>query len=148
MMSILNMSERHKSEVIKMMREFYSSPAVHTNGSEEIFQRNVDNCVKTNPYLEGYVFTDDDVIAGYSMIAKSYLTEFGKTCIWLEDIYLKPEHRGKGIAGRFLSFIENKYPDSILRLEVEEENEHAVHVYKKSGFEFWPYLEMKKILYT
>ena len=33
---------------------------------------------------------------------------------------------------------------SILRLEVEAENEHAVHVYRKSGFEVLPYMEMKK----
>ena len=37
-----------------------------------------------------------------------------------------------------------KYPDAILRLEVEEENERAVNVYKKNGFSFLPYLEMKK----
>lgn len=146
MISILNMCEPHRSEVINMMHDFYSSPAVHTNGSEEIFQRDFNNCINDNPYLEGYVFTDDNAFAGYSMIAKSFLTEFAKSCIWLEDIYIKPEHRGKGIAGQFLAFIGQKYPDSILRLEVEDENEHAVHVYKKNGFEFWPYLEMKKFL--
>ena len=32
----------------------------------------------------------------------------------------------------------------LLRLEVEEENARAVHVYKKSGFEFFEYKEMKK----
>ena len=34
--------------------------------------------------------------------------------------------------------------NDILRLEVEEENERAVNVYKKNGFSFLPYLEMKK----
>lgn len=33
---------------------------------------------------------------------------------------------------------------AMLRLEVEEENARAVHVYKKSGFEFFEYKEMKK----
>ena len=40
--------------------------------------------------------------------------------------------------------MESKYPDAILRLEVEAENERAVHVYQKCGFEVIPYMEMKK----
>lgn len=144
MVTIENMRAEHKDEVIEMMREFYASSAVFTNGSEEIFQRDVENCIRDNPYLEGYVFTDCDTVLGYAMIAKSFSTEFGKPCIWIEDIYLKKEHCGKGIGSRFMSFIEQKYPDSVLRLEVEKENERAVHVYKKSGFGVLPYMEMKK----
>lgn len=144
MISIIHMNDSHRNEVIKMMRDFYSSPAVSTNGSEEIFQCDVENCINNSPYLEGYVFTDGEEIAGYAMIAKSFSTEFGKPCIWIEDIYLKPEYCGKGAGSRFLSFIEQKYPDSILRLEVEEENERAVHVYQKHGFKPLPYMEMKK----
>ncbi len=144
MVSIFNMSDKHTNQVINMMREFYASPAVATNGSEEIFASNVKNCIENNPYLEGYIFADKDIIMGYAMVAKSFSTEFGKPCIWIEDIYLKPEHCGKGIGSQFLSFIEQKYPNAILRLEVEEENERAVHVYRKSGFEVMPYMEMKK----
>ncbi len=144
MISIIDMCDKHKNEVIKMMREFYASPAVSTNGSEEIFQCDVENCLNNSPYLEGYVFMDNDIVLGYAMVAKSFSTEFGKPCIWIEDIYLKPEYCSKGIGSRFLSFIENKYPNAILRLEVEAENERAVHVYKKSGFKVLPYMEMKK----
>lgn len=144
MISINNMSGQHISEVIEMMREFYASCAVATNGSEEIFRQDVENCINNSPYLEGYVFTDNDIIIGYAMIAKSFSTEFGKPCIWIEDIYLKPEHCGKGAGSQFLSFVEQKYPNAILRLEVEKENERAVHVYRKNGFEVMPYMEMKK----
>lgn len=33
-----------------------------------------------------------------------------------------------------------------MRLEVERENRGAVHLYRKSGFEILPYMEMKKEL--
>ena len=49
-----------------------------------------------------------------------------------------------GIGSQFIDYITKKYPDALLRLEVEEENARAVHVYKKSGFEFFEYKEMKK----
>lgn len=138
------MERRDKDAVKEMMRVFYASAAVYTNGSEEIFEADVEGCVSDSPYIEGYVFEDGDEIQGYGMIAKSFSTEFGKPCIWIEDIYIKEEYRGYGIGSRFLSFIEEKYPNSIFRLEAEEENERALHVYKKCGYSPLPYMELKK----
>ncbi len=138
------MEEKDKNAVIEMMRVFYASPAVFSNGSEEIFEADVDNCIGECPFLEGYVFDDNGNIQGYGMLAKSFSTEFGKTCIWIEDIYVKNEYRGKGIGSHFLKYVEEKYAESVLRLEVEAENENAVHVYKKCGYSVLPYMEMKK----
>lgn len=141
---IRDMEEKDKNQVLEMMRVFYTSPAVLSNGSEEIFLADVNACIHDNPYLEGYIFENAEEIQGYAMVAKSFSTEFGKPCVWIEDIYLKNEYRGLGIGSGFLKFIESKYPDSILRLEVEAENHKAVSVYKKCGFEEIPYMEMKK----
>ncbi len=138
------MQGKDRVQVLRMMREFYASPAVYTNGSEEIFEADIEQCLGDNPYVEGYVFENEGEIQGYAMVAKSYSTEFGKSCVWIEDIYIKDKYRGQGIGRKFLSFIENKYPDAIFRLEVEEENKHAVNLYKAAGFDFLPYLEMKK----
>ncbi|MCI6561349.1 MAG: GNAT family N-acetyltransferase [Ruminococcus sp.] len=143
-MIIQEMKKEHTDEVFQMMKVFYSSPAVSTNGSDEIFMSDIQNCINDNPFLEGYVFAEQDKIMGYAMAAKSFSTEFGKPCVWIEDIYIKPDYRGKGIGSQFLDYIEQKYRDSILRLEVEEDNTAAVHVYNKSGFDVLPYMEMKK----
>ena len=141
---IRNMEEKDRDQVLEMMRIFYTSPAVLSNGSEEIFEADIHECVSDSPYLEGYIFEMAEEIQGYAMVAKSFSTEFGKPCIWIEDIYLKNDYRGMGIGSGFLKFIENKYPKAILRLEVEEDNHRAVNVYKKCGFEVIPYMEMKK----
>ena len=141
---IRNIQERDREEVLCMMRTFYASDAVWSNGSDEIFAADVDACLSDSPYLEGYVFEDDGVLQGYAMVAKSFSTEFGKPCMWLEDIYVAPEFRDRGIGSAFMSYIQNKYTDAIFRLEVEPENERAVHVYEKCGFVAIPYMEMKK----
>ena len=141
---IRKMKEKDRVAVLEMMRVFYASPAVFSNGSEEIFEVDVENCVNDSPYLEGFVFENNGEILGYGMIAKSFSTEFGKPCIWIEDLYLKPEYRGEGIGSQFFEYLEQTYTDCIFRLEVEEENERAVHVYKKNGFTVLPYMEMKK----
>ncbi len=61
-----------------------------------------------------------------------------------EDIYIKEEYRGLGFGSRFIEFVGERYPDAVLRLEVEQENERAVAVYEKKGFSVLPYMEMKK----
>ena len=139
------MTKEHKQIVLDMMRIFYASPAVLSNGSEEIFNKDIDNCINDSPYLEGYVFEENDEILGYAMVAKSFSTEFGLPCIWIEDLYFKPEFRGMGLGGQFFSYLEEKYPGTVMRLEAEEENVRAIHVYKKCGFEVRPYMELKKI---
>lgn len=144
MSKIRKMIAQDKNTVIEMMRVFYSSPAVLSNGSEEIFNADVDACLNDSPYLEGYVFEENSKIQGYAMLAKSFSTEFGKPCIWIEDLYILSEYRGLGLGSGFFEFIKQQYPNALFRLEVEEENERAVKVYKKCGFEVLPYMEMKK----
>ncbi len=143
-MEIRKMTQQDADEILEMMQVFYASPAVLSNGSEEIFKNDIENCINDSPYLEGYVFADGDELLGYAMLAKSFSTEFGKPCIWIEDLYMKPESRDKGIGTKFFAFVDELYPDYLKRLEAEEENERAIHVYKKCGFEILPYVEMKK----
>lgn len=69
---IRKMVRDDKKTIIDMMRVFYASPAVLSNGSEEIFEADVENCVNESPYLEGFVFEENEEILGYGMIAKSF----------------------------------------------------------------------------
>ncbi len=134
-----------KAAVIEMMRVFYASDAVSTNGSADIFENDINHCLEGDPYVEGYVFEDKGELQGYAMLAKSYSTEFGKHCIWLEDIYIKPSYRGLGLSKTFFDFLSKKYPYHVLRLEVEDYNTRAVKVYQSAGFDTLPYLEMIKL---
>ncbi len=139
---IRKMDRDDGEQVVSMMRTFYASPAVFTNGSEEIFRRDVEECVGDSPFATGYVFLKDCVLAGYAMLAFGYSTEFGKRTVWIEDIYVKDSFRGMGIGSLFLDFVKEEFSGCLLRLEVEGENVSAVRVYRKSGFEELPYAEM------
>lgn len=141
-MQIRKMTGGDEKDVLSMMEVFYTSPAVSTDGSEEIFRNDFAQCIGGNPFLSGFILEDGGKIAGYAMLAHSFSTEFGKPCVWVEDLYLKPEARGKGYGPVFLSFVREHYPDSVFRLEVETENIRAVRAYRKSGFGTLPYTEM------
>ncbi len=51
-MQIRHIENKDKQKALSLMREFYASDAVSTNGSEEIFVRDVDECLSENPYSE------------------------------------------------------------------------------------------------
>ena len=143
--SIRLMIPQDKPEILQMMRVFYDSPAVEHTASNEILKKDIDDCLSDMPYLKGFVIEDKNKIIGYAMTAVSYTTEYGGICIWLEDLYLKPEYRHSGIAEELFAFIENYYPDAVrFKLEVEPENEFAVKAYQKYGYHVSPYFLMTK----
>lgn len=142
--NIRKMKIEDKKAVYEMLKTFYSSPAVFTDGSDEIFLNDIENCVNDNPLLEGYIIEKSNEIIGYGMVSKSFSTEFGKTCIWLEDIYLKEPYRGLGIGKLYLDFVINKYPNCIFKLEAEKANSKAIKFYEKYGFTELPYVVFKK----
>ena len=141
--NIRKMTKQDKQTVIAMMRVFYTSPAVFSNGSENIFLQDVEACIGDNPDRAAVqkAFHQGE-IQGYGMVAKSFSTEFGKPCAWIEDIYIKDSYRGLGIGSRFIEYVKKTYAGCVIRLEVEEENERAVKVYEKNGFHVLPYMEM------
>ena len=146
MFTIRPMENRDTEEVLAMMKIFYDSPAILHKASEEVLRRDIRDCVGDVPFMEGFVFEKENQIAGYSMIAKSYSTEYGGICIWIEDLYIKPEYRGSGIGTQFFSYLEEQYGENAvrLRLEVEKDNARAIGVYKKCGYQELSYVQMTK----
>ena len=139
--TIRKMKRGDEKFVLDMMKKFFSSPATITDGSEKIFAANVKNCLDDSTCADGFVFVDGEKIIGYAVTAKSYSTEFGGECIWLEDIFVEEEYRGRGVGSKFLRHVKKIYPQKIFRLESEADSA-ALNLYKRFGFRELPYLEM------
>lgn len=150
------MQEDDRAEVLAMMRTFYDSAALLSSPPDEVLVRNVDACTGGSPYAEGLIIEEslceeaaagkDAAVAGYSMLAKSYSTEYGGPCIWIEDLYLKEPYRGRGAGSALLAFVKEKHPEAvIIRLEVEMENTPAIAAYRKAGYAVMEYTEMYRL---
>jgi len=135
-------------DVFCQMQTFYAFQAVFYPVSEEILRQDLADCVGACPFVEGLVFVDAlfDVIAGYAILAKSYSTEYGGVCIWIEDLYIKKDYRHKGIGTQFFTYLETHYRNHTVRfrLEAEPKNKTAIQLYQKCGFEIVPYIELAK----
>lgn len=144
-MKIRKMKHEDKEAVFEMMRVFYDSPALIHKSSDRVLRRDIEDCLSDMPFVEAYVFEEDEQLVGYSMVSKNYTTEYGGLCIWIEDLYLKEGHRNKGYATEFFAFVEKQYPEAVrFKLEVEQENEAAVATYKKNGYAISDYFLMTK----
>lgn len=145
MISIRKMKETDRAEVLSMMRVFFDSPAVLHTAPDEILERNINDCIGDMPFVEGFILEDGGTIAGYSVIAKGYTTEYGGLCIWIEDIYIKPEYRRRGLASALFHYLETRYEEAVrFKMETEPDNTAALKAYKRNGYQVSPYYILTK----
>ena len=81
------------------------------------------SCVR-GPILRDILLLDGDTPAGYALLQKTYSREAGGLTIWIDEIYLRPAFRGKGLAKELFA-LAHTLGAKRLRLEVEPENTRA-----------------------
>lgn len=89
-----------------------------------------------NKFVEILIAEYDKKIAGQAIFFKNFSTFLGKPGIYLEDLYVKPEMRGKGIGRALLDKIillakERNY--GRVEWSVLDWNTSAIEFYKKIG---------------
>lgn len=74
---------------------------------------------------------------GYVVLLCSFCLEFHGRTLIVDELFLRPEARGRGLGGRALALAETVARArgvKALRLEVERSNQHARAVYERAGF--------------
>ncbi len=140
---IRKLTAQDRADFVAMSEEFYASPAVEHDIPREFHLNAFDEMMRSDAYLEGYLLLDGDRAAGFALLQKTYSREAGGMCLWIDEIYLRPAFRGKGLAKEFFAFAETLGVPR-LRLEVEPENERAESLYLRLGFRHLPYRSMIK----
>ncbi len=125
--------------------EFYHTDAVEKPLPMERLKANFDEAMRSDVYLEGLILEHGGERAGYCLMTKTFHTEAGMT-LWLEDIYILEQFRGRGLGKELFAYLEENYSGQFgrFRLEVEDDNEIAVALYKRNGFRFLEYKQMIK----
>ena len=144
-MPIRELTEKDRDFFCEIMDEFYHTDAVIKPLSPEIINRVYEDCIKGSPFVKAYIFEENKPF-GYGVVGFGYSNEAGGICLWVEDLYIRPEHQGKGWGTEFFKMLEKEYGDKVrrMRLEVEHDNYKAVALYRKFGFEFLEYSQMIK----
>ena len=80
----------------------------------------------------------DEKPAGYVILTLGYSFEFRGRDAFIDELYIEPEFRRRGLGRRALEFVEEKARASrvnALHLEVDRGNDPAMELYRRTGYE-------------
>lgn len=131
---------------ISMTQSFYNSEAVCHPVPLRNIEAAFDEMMRSDVYMEGYILEHEGKAAGYANIAKTFSCEGGGLTVWVEELFMLPEYRSKGLGREFFAFLENRFGEKLarMRLEITDSNVNAKRLYKRLGFEELDYRQMVK----
>ena len=129
---------------LALSKEFYQSDAVSHPVPESYHLRAFQEMMRSDAYLEGYIFELEGQIVGYALTAKTFSPEAGGMALWLEEVYIRPAFRSHGLGREFFEYVEALEGFARLRLEVAPENTRAIQLYERLGYQPLDYLQRVK----
>lgn len=142
-MVIRPLGQQDKNAFVRLVGQFYSLPAVAHAIPPQHAVDTFETILSGSPYAKGYLFEQDGKTAGYALLALTWSNEAGGLCVWIEELFIKEEFRGQGIGGEFFAWLLKEFSNARrFRLEATEENEGAVRLYRRLGYEFLEYRQM------
>jgi ribosomal protein S18 acetylase RimI-like enzyme len=93
------------------------------------------------------VVEDEGAIHGYAVLTYGYDLEFAGRDAYLTEFYLHPEARGRGLGKWLLARVEERAREAgvqAVHLMVRPENEPALTLYRRAGFEAPPRVFLTK----
>ena len=123
---------------------FYKTPACNHDIPPQNAERTFELLMHGTPYADCLIAEDDNgTPCGYCLLALTWSNEAGGLCVWLEEIMVDGEKRGKGVGSRMIAAMHEKYTAAArYRLEVTDDNPRAAALYRLLGFEELPYRQM------
>ena len=122
--------------------KFYHTDAVNAPVPTKNYEVTFNEMMRSDQYVKGYIFEMDGNPCGFALLSKTFSQEAGGLSVTIEEIYIEPEHRGKGLGTSFFEFLKREIPAMRFRIEVEDYNDGAKRLYERMGFELLPYLQM------
>ncbi len=148
-MIIRNMTAKDKDNFLSMSEIFYDSEAALHGFDRTAQERNFEATLKGTLPVRCLMLEEENGTAlGYGVVCHSWSSELGGPMILAEELYLKPEARGRGLANEYFRWLFKEYEGRAagFRLEVAPENAWVMEIYKKHGFEPLEYIQMIKVL--
>ena len=144
MLTFRDITSADREIVIPMVVDFYHTDAVDHEVPAEIMERAFAAAADpAEPLLRGVLVCDGEEVVGYVYITFCYSAEVGGRCVFIEEIFLKEEHRGKGYGKQIMAWMEAEYPEvRRFRLEVTQVNKQAIALYEGSGYRYLRYDQM------
>ncbi len=121
--------------VLEMMDEFYRGQQMRFNADAATSA--LRQMLAVPAWGSAYLVRCDGATAGYLFLTSCFSVEFHGEFMLLDELYLRPAFRGKGLGRLAVEFAERVCRErgvKTLRLEVGHENAAAQSLYESMGF--------------
>lgn len=133
--------------LLEMMTDYYAFD--HIPFDPEAARRAVRQLLADPGLGRAWLIESAGGAIGYVFLTFGYILEFGGKDAFVDELYLIPAFRSRGIGGQALTFVETearKLGIRALRLEVSRDNLQALELYRKRGFAVHDRYLMTKVL--
>jgi ribosomal protein S18 acetylase RimI-like enzyme len=123
------------NEILTMARAFHAEDGHPMSAKAE---ESLKKAFEPSPYVQVFVIRENGVIAGYGILCYSWSIEFGGMTSYLDDFYMKPDFRGRGLGTMAMEAFEDMSRAKgccIFHLETEAANTKAKAFYLERGME-------------
>lgn len=91
-----------------------------------------------NPDLgQAWVCYEDETPVGYIVLTFGYSFEYHGRDSFIDELYIEPQYRRKGIGRRAMQFVEERARErgvNAIHLEVDRGNDPAAQLYRRTGY--------------
>jgi len=124
------------TEVLAMMRALYAEDAPAFPVDPQRFPATIDLLLAEPSRGAVIVFAEGAALRGYAILIPYWSNEYGGTMLYVDELFVIPECRNRGIGRQFFEHLERTKPfDAIaIALEVSPTNERAQRLYESLGF--------------
>ncbi|EAQ44940.1 acetyltransferase, GNAT family protein [Roseobacter sp. MED193] len=138
----------HLEKLLTMVEAFHAEEGLET--SPELQRAGIEPLLEGIPYGAVYIIGPTRAPIGYIVVTFGWSVEFGGMDGFVDEIYIRPPVRGRGLASEVLIELPKTLAQAgikALHLEVDRENEQAQRLYQRTRFQPRDrYMLMTKIL--
>ncbi|HJY80185.1 MAG TPA: GNAT family N-acetyltransferase, partial [Candidatus Binatia bacterium] len=121
--------------VVQFIHEYYEFD--HLPFDEQVARVALTKFVGDESLGRVWLISYEDEAVGYLVLTLGYSLEYGGRDAFIDEVYIRASHRGRGIGQSALAFVEDVCRSlgvRVLHLEVERANTSAYGLYRKVGF--------------
>jgi GNAT superfamily N-acetyltransferase len=122
--------------LIVMMRLMQEDDPWSEPFHEPTVRANLAQLLQNPVYGVVYLVREESALIGYLVICFDYSLEYRGKGAWIDELFVEPAHRGKGIGTQLLDLAEaasREHHAQFIHLEVNHANP-AIELYRRRGF--------------